>query len=92
LVEVPDDEVPEEDVSEVVPALVVPPDEPDTPVIVDSPPLTKVEVPEVEVGVRVVISPVSNCRCSRAWTGQGVAARLRRRRCPAREMNLVHQS
>lgn len=92
MVELPDDDVPDDDVPEVVPELVVPLDEPETPVMVDNPPSIRVEVPDVEVGVRVVISPVSNCRCSRAWAGQGVAARLRRRRCPAREMILFHQS
>ena len=69
MVEVPVDEVPELDVPDVVPELVVPPDEVATPVIVDNPPLTRAEVPDVEVvvvGVRVVIRPERNWRCSRA--------------------------
>jgi hypothetical protein len=83
--EVPEEEVPDEEVpdEELVPDFVVPPLVPPTPVIVDSPPLSRVEVPDVDVeavGVRVVMSPERNCRCSRGSAGR-VGLPGRRRRC-----------
>ena len=88
--DVPELDVPELDVPDVVPELVVPPEDVAPPVMVDNPPLTRAEVPDVEVvvvGVRVVIRPERNWRCSRDWAAQSSTARLRRRRFPAREAN-----
>lgn len=77
--EVPEEEVPDE---ELVPEVVVPPLVPPTPVIVESPPLSRVEVPEVDVeavGVSVVMSPERNCRCSSGSAGLvGLPGRRRR--------------
>ena len=95
MVEDPVAEVPELAVPEVEPELVVPPENVAPPVMVDNPPLTRAEVPDVDVvvvGVRVVISPERNWRCSRAWAAQRSTARLRRRRWPVREANVFHQS